>query len=120
MLQHQEFRDIIWYEWLYKIARNWDVFSTRSWKVIWTHIHRDYIRVSLFDWDDIRKHHRVHRLVAYAFIENHENKTLVNHKDWNKQNNNDWNLEWCTMSENMKHAYRELWFNGNRWYRYQR
>lgn len=47
----------------------------------------------------------VHRLVAYLFVRSDGGKDFVNHIDGNKQNNHASNLEWCTRSENMKHAY---------------
>lgn len=50
------------------------------------------------------KRHSVHRLVAKSFISNVDNKPVVNHKDSNRVNNVTCNLEWCTASENMRHA----------------
>ena len=65
-----------------------------------------YLTVSL------SKQHRkktmlVHRLVAFAFIENDDcTKIVVNHKNCNKQDNRLENLEWVTQKENTCHASR--------------
>ena len=66
---------------------------------------KGYLRVALCK-DNKQKDYSIHRLVAIAFIPNPNNKPCVNHKDGNKQNNNVENLEWCTYSENLKHAYK--------------
>lgn len=48
----------------------------------------------------------VHRLIALTFLENPNNLQYINHKDGNKQNNAVSNLEYCTRSENQKHAFK--------------
>lgn len=47
----------------------------------------------------------IHRLVAECFLPNPNGLPEVNHLDGDKANNNAENLEWCTTSDNHRHAY---------------
>ena len=64
---------------------------------------KGYLRVSLSEGGKA-KTHKVHRLVAKAFIPNPDNLPQVNHIDEDKTNNHVSNLEWCTNKHNVTHS----------------
>lgn len=66
-------------------------------------IRNGYFSVSLKMNGD-GKHKTVHRLIAIAFIDNPQNKPLINHINGIKKDNRISNLEWCTAKENSQHA----------------
>jgi len=118
----EEWKDVIDYEGLYEVSNEGNVksvdrvvyqvmngvrksFNYKS-KILTQELtSRNYLRVTLSK-SNTQKRHSVHRLVATAFLENHENLEQVNHKDGVTTNNKIENIEWCTQSENQKHAFR--------------
>lgn len=75
-------------------------------KILSPMINKDgYYQVNLSLHKNV-KHHRIHRLVAEAFIDNPNGYPMVNHKDENKLNNRVDNLEWCDHTYNIRYGTR--------------
>lgn len=66
----------------------------------------EYYYVNLHDVNGTPKKHKVHRLVANAFIPNPENLPQINHKNEDKMDNRVENLEWITAQDNCNHGTR--------------
>lgn len=115
LYEHQkkalEKRPLVGYEGLYEVDTDGNVYgiihnSSRRKGIKKPYVNRGgYLRINLYDINGKAKKHYIHRLVAQTFIPNPMNKREVNHKDGDKLNNNVNNLEWCTSSENQRHAF---------------
>ena len=119
----EEWKDIYYFdtvknEWvdyrgLYQVSSEGRVKSlnyrrTRQERILKTRYNKQgYLQVSLHK-NGKGKNFRIHRLVAFAFIENNSPliKTEVNHKDENKMNNCVENLEWCNREYNNNYGTR--------------
>ena len=120
----EEWRDIAGYEGLYKVSNKGEVMRMAQ-DIIGKYgdvYHKPehllkqsqggkgasegkgYLQVNLFRGGKMRAH-RIHRLVAGAFIPNPFLLPQVNHIDGNKLNNCVDNLEWCDAHHNVRHAY---------------
>ena len=104
-------KDIPGYEGLYQISEDGTIINRLSGNVLRGNINsHGYIAVSLYK-NGMRKTHKLHRLLAIAFIPNPNDYECVNHIDGNKLNNSLRNLEWCTKGQNNRHAREKLSLN---------
>jgi hypothetical protein len=97
----------------YSVSNFGNVKNNKTNRIMKLSVKGGYNNISLIN-NDFKKSFKVHRLVALAFIENHENKPEVNHKDKNKLNNNIYNLEWNTRLENCQHRSIGLIYKSNK------
>ena len=89
------------YEGLYSVTSDGRVWSHKTNKWLKpARTDRGYMSVRLNG-----KTQSVHRLVALTFCENLHSKTCINHINGDKADNRAVNLEWCSYSENHKHAF---------------
>lgn len=99
-------KDVVGYEGLYKISNLGRVYSLKTGKNLKQIDNgRGYLQVGL--WKNGKRFcHKVHRLVAEAFIPNPNNLEEVNHKNEIKTDNRVENLEWCTHAYNTRYGSR--------------
>jgi hypothetical protein len=75
-------------------------------KILSTRKDKDGYEIVTITYNNIRKDFKVHRLVAYMFLNKPKNCNIVNHKDENKSNNFVYNLNWTTVKENINYGSR--------------
>ena len=102
----QVWKDIKNYEGLYEVSNYGNVRSLKFGKIRYlkpANNGNGYNDVILCK-NGQKKHFKVHRLVANAFIENPNNYPQINHKDEDKTNNKVENLEWCDNQYNTRYS----------------
>ena len=98
--------DIIWKPYpqcdKYLVSNTGEVKNSKTGRIMMGSKQNGYRFLCLYLGKDIPKMNRlVHRMVAETFLENEDDKPIVNHKDTNILNNHVENLEWVTYKENM-------------------
>ena len=99
----EEWKPVCGYEELYRVSNLGRVIRG-------THEMKQFIRGRGYSAvrlckDGKQRDATVHRLVAAAFCEQKDGCAYVNHINGDKRDNGAKNLEWCTMRENINHAY---------------
>jgi hypothetical protein len=118
-LENEIWKPISGYEDIYEIS-NWGRVKSLSRDIVYEtghsqrmhekvlklqkHTH-DYKSIGLHD-NKVQATFLVHRIVGEHFVDNPYNYQWINHKDGDKSNNYYKNLEWCTPSDNSKHAFK--------------
>lgn len=108
-------KDVVGFEGLYKVSNLGNVITIRKNRQMSKCPDRNGYFVLKLSNKSKSRSTSYHRVVAEAFVPNHNGGTEVNHINGNNQDNRPENLEWVTHSENLCHAWREgLYKNGRK------
>ena len=105
----ENWKDVVWYEWLYQVSDEGRFLSYYTWKYLKSDNSQGYSKIVLYK-DKKGKTFTVHKIVMLCFIWDRPKDYDINHKDKNKKNNNRKNLEYCTRVENERHKRNFKWF----------
>lgn len=87
----------------YEVSELGEVRNKKSKRVLKQKIRNGYLAVNLSFKGEVTTYY-VHKLVAEAFLTNHDNKPQINHKDEIKTNPSVSNLEYVTPRENVEYS----------------
>lgn len=104
MYEEEQWLPVLGYE-QYLVSSFGRVYSLKRERLLSQFNTFGYLHVALYDGRGNQKTAKVHRLVAEAFLQRRSRKDVVNHIDGDKSHNSLDNLEWCSQSENARHAY---------------
>lgn len=114
-LEGEEWREVVGYDYEYKISsfgrlvslhkrkvtKNGSILIRKP-KILKPYTNSLGYNVTSLQKGGLQKMVKLHRLVAEAFLENPQNLPAIDHIDRNKQNNCVSNLQWCNQSLNMQ------------------
>lgn len=105
MAETEIWKDVSGYEGRYIVSTLGHIKNVKRNKLLKPTIDsKGYSNVKLYMNNIQSKTHKVHRLVASAFLSNPDNKPQINHKDENRTNDRVDNLEWCTNKYNCNYG----------------